>query len=224
MRENYVAGRAWWNEGAPEMDRVRRRCGAKAPYGAIRRAALLSHCEVAERARRRSGASSTSTEAGSSSGTWTPTTASAASWPKRRRRAGRGRGLPAVSRKRSSPPPCERRRRWPRYLHESGAQAWGIDGDRLAFAGDSGGAHLGLAATHVSARGDGRQPTYVKCLLLYYGWFGLTDSSSMRLLGGPWDGLSRGGLAVLPANLYAEDPAALAGKPLREPVFERSDA
>ena len=22
MRENYVAGRAWWNEGAPEMDRV----------------------------------------------------------------------------------------------------------------------------------------------------------------------------------------------------------
>ena len=32
------------------------------------------------------------------------------------------------------------------HLHEAG-KAWGIDGDRLAFAGDSGGAHLGLAAT-----------------------------------------------------------------------------
>lgn len=53
---------------------------------------------------------------------------------------------------------------------------------------------------------------FVKCLLLFYGWFGLTDSSSMRLLGGPWDGLTEEDWQFY-LNLYAEDPAALAAEP-----------
>lgn len=96
------------------------------------------------------------------------------------------------------------------YLHEAG-KAWGIDGDRLAFAGDSGGAHLGLAAT-LYLREEAGGADFVKCLLLFYGWFGLTDSSSMRLLGGPWDGLTEEDWQFY-LNLYAEDPAALASEP-----------
>lgn len=53
---------------------------------------------------------------------------------------------------------------------------------------------------------------FVKCLLLFYGWFGLTDSSSMRLLGGPWDGLTEEDWQFY-LNLYAEDSAALAAEP-----------
>ena len=96
------------------------------------------------------------------------------------------------------------------HLHEAG-KGWGIDGDRLAFAGDSGGAHLGLAAT-LYLREEMGGADFVKCLLLFYGWFGLTDSSSMRLLGGPWDGLTEEDWQFY-LNLYAEDPAALAAEP-----------
>ena len=49
----------------------------------------------------------------------------------------------------------------------------------------------------------------MKCLLLFYGWFGLTDSSSMRLLGGAWDGLTEEDWQWY-LGLYAEDPAELA--------------
>ncbi|MBC2889202.1 acetyl esterase [Gordonibacter massiliensis (ex Traore et al. 2017)] len=93
------------------------------------------------------------------------------------------------------------------HLHVHGA-AYGIDGDRLAFAGDSGGAHLGLAAT-LYLREERGGSGFVKCLLLFYGWFGLTDSSSMRLLGGAWDGLTEEDWQWY-LGLYAEDPAELA--------------
>lgn len=96
------------------------------------------------------------------------------------------------------------------YLHEHGAKH-GIDGERLAFAGDSGGAHLGLAAT-MYLREECGGSDFVKCLLLYYGWFGLTDSSSMRLLGGSWDGLAEEDWKFY-MQLYANDPAELAASP-----------
>lgn len=96
------------------------------------------------------------------------------------------------------------------YLHERGA-AWGVDGERLAFAGDSGGAHLGLAAT-LYLREEQGGADFVKCLLLYYGWFGLADSSSMRLLGGPWDGLAEEDWRFY-MGLYANDPAELQTSP-----------
>ena len=96
------------------------------------------------------------------------------------------------------------------YLHEQGARH-GIDGERLSFAGDSGGAHLGLAAT-MYLREEKGASDFVKCCLLYYGWFGLTDSSSMRLLGGPWDGLTEADWQFY-MQMYANDPAELAASP-----------
>lgn len=88
------------------------------------------------------------------------------------------------------------------HLHEHGAD-YGIDGERLGFAGDSGGAHLGLAATFY-LRNERGGAAYVKCLQLYYGWYGLADSSSQRLLGGPWDGLTEEDWLWY-KNLYAEN-------------------
>ena len=96
------------------------------------------------------------------------------------------------------------------YLHAEGAQH-GIDGNRLSFAGDSGGAHLNLAAT-LYLREECGGSAFVKCLLLYYGWFGLTDSSSMRLLGGPWDGLTEADWQFY-LSQYAEHPAELPKEP-----------
>ncbi|MFR8300995.1 MAG: alpha/beta hydrolase fold domain-containing protein, partial [Gordonibacter urolithinfaciens] len=96
------------------------------------------------------------------------------------------------------------------YLHGQGA-AFGVDGERLAFAGDSGGAHLGLAAT-LHLREELGGSGFVRCCLLFYGWFGLADSSSMRLLGGPWDGLTEEDWQWY-LGLYAEDAAALAREP-----------
>ena len=96
------------------------------------------------------------------------------------------------------------------YLHEQGARH-GIDGERLSFAGDSGGAHLGLAAT-LYLREELGGSGFVKCCLLFYGWFGLTDSSSMRLLGGPWDGLTEADWQFY-MQMYANDPAELETNP-----------
>ncbi|MEG2368776.1 MAG: acetyl esterase [Raoultibacter sp.] len=75
------------------------------------------------------------------------------------------------------------------YLHENGA-AQGIDGNHLSFAGDSGGAHLSLAST-LYLRDEKKDSSFIKSLIMYYGWFGLKDSTSMRLLGGEWDGLTK---------------------------------
>lgn len=183
MRENYVLGRAWWNEGAPEMHAVaddvvagpygdipvRRYYPAPEPEGCLSPAIVYVHgggfvlgnldthdrvCRIlAERA-----------------------------------------GVPVVAVDYRLSPEA----RYPSAVHEAAAVAahlheegadWGIDGARLAFAGDSGGAHLGLAAT-LYLREEKGGADFVKCLLLFYGWFGLTDSSSMRLLGGSWDGLT----------------------------------
>ncbi len=68
------------------------------------------------------------------------------------------------------------------------ADTWQIDGDDISFAGDSGGAHLALAVI-LRAR-DEEMQLKLRAMLLFYGAFGLRDSRSMRLLGGPWDGLT----------------------------------
>ena len=87
----------------------------------------------------------------------------------------------------------------------------GIDGARLGFAGDSGGAHLGFAAT-MYLRGEMGGSEFVKCLLLFYGWYGLADSASQRLLGGPWDGLTESEWLWY-KDLYAEDVNELQTSP-----------
>ena len=70
------------------------------------------------------------------------------------------------------------------------AEEYGIDREDISLAGDSGGANLSLG-TALYLRDQTNDVSYLRCLLLYYGAFGLTDSKSRRLLGGDYDGLSR---------------------------------
>jgi acetyl esterase len=61
---------------------------------------------------------------------------------------------------------------------------------RIGFAGDSAGAMLALA-TPLWLRDRAIHCGQVMGVLLYYGLYGLQDSRSRRLYGGPWDGLTR---------------------------------
>ncbi len=70
------------------------------------------------------------------------------------------------------------------------SEEYDIDINDISLAGDSGGANLSLAAS-LYLRDKKKDVSYIRCLLLYYGIYGLTDSKSMRLLGGDYDGLTR---------------------------------
>ena len=74
-----------------------------------------------------------------------------------------------------------------RWMRESGGDH-GIDTERLAVGGDSGGASLTMGVA-VSLQSE--PPAWLQGLLLYYGWFGLQDSGSSRLFGGTEDGLTK---------------------------------
>ncbi|PIN52439.1 acetyl esterase [Trueperella pyogenes] len=69
------------------------------------------------------------------------------------------------------------------------ADEFGLLGADISFAGDSGGANMGLG-TYLFLRDVMNDADGVRCFLLYYGWFGLKDSASIRLYGGVWDGLT----------------------------------
>lgn len=69
------------------------------------------------------------------------------------------------------------------------ASEYEIDKNNIGFAGDSGGANLSMG-TYLYLRDHEENTEYVKALLLYYGMFGLMESGSMKLFGGPWDGLT----------------------------------
>jgi acetyl esterase len=91
-----------------------------------------------------------------------------------------------------------------RHLHENGAR-YHVDGGRLAFAGDSGGATMSLATT-LLLRDQGGPAVPVTALALYYGEFGLRDSPSRRMLGGAWDGLTEADLDYY-LDCYLAGPA-----------------
>ena len=76
-----------------------------------------------------------------------------------------------------------------KHLHEHGAEE-GIDGDDLSFAGDSGGAVLSMAS-NLWLRDEEGDNSFVKSLLLYYGFYGLEDSVSQRLYGWDIDGMRK---------------------------------
>lgn len=75
------------------------------------------------------------------------------------------------------------------FLHEHGSEK-GIDGGDLSFAGDSGGAVLSMA-TNLWLRDEEGDNSFVKTLLLYYGFYGLVDSESRRLYGNLIDGMRK---------------------------------
>jgi len=92
------------------------------------------------------------------------------------------------------------------HLRTQGA-AFGIDGDQISMAGDSGGANLCLATT-LFLRDEVLDGPVIRCLILYYGLFGLRDSASQRLHGGEWDGMSRADLEYY-SRCYTTGPQDL---------------
>jgi acetyl esterase len=88
------------------------------------------------------------------------------------------------------------------WLRADGASA-GLDGTRIALAGDSAGAHIMLAAAQAE-RDAGAAA--LRALALFYGYFGLRDGAAMRLWGGPEDGLGADDFAAMLA-LAVPDPA-----------------
>jgi acetyl esterase len=72
------------------------------------------------------------------------------------------------------------------HLRDHGAD-WGVDSRRLAIGGDSAGANLSVAVA-LSLRDT--EPDLLALLVLVYGVFGLTDSTSRRLFGERADALS----------------------------------
>ncbi|MGL4677267.1 MAG: acetyl esterase [Brevinema sp.] len=92
------------------------------------------------------------------------------------------------------------------YLHHQGKNH-GINSDTISLSGDSGGANLALAVT-LYLRETETNISYIKSLLLYYGFYGLRDSISQRLYGGEYDGLSQSDLEYY-KNLYLPSPEYL---------------
>jgi acetyl esterase len=101
--------------------------------------------------------------------------------------------------------------KFPRAIHEiigvtdhfrGAAAEYGVDQGRIAYAGDSCGASLALAAA-LWQRDHQCDSSYIRGLLLYYGMFGLRDSRSRRLYGGVRDGLDDESLKFC-ENAYVE--------------------
>lgn len=85
------------------------------------------------------------------------------------------------------------------------AQDWGIKADDISLAGDSAGAFFALAA-YLYLREEKDAAQGIRSLLLFYGYYGLRDSVSRRLMGGTWDGLTEEDFAYY-LDLYLADPS-----------------
>lgn len=112
---------------------------------------------------------------------------------------------------------------FPQALYESAGviahlamqgEEYGIDGSRLAVAGDSAGAMLSLGAALLLRDEPGRLGlpaadtdqafASLRAMLLYYGGHGLTDSVSKRLYGGFWDGMSADELGTIYQTFFPD--------------------
>ncbi len=90
-----------------------------------------------------------------------------------------------------------------RYFHEEGDQ-YGILPDKMAIAGDSGGANLAFGS-NLYLRDFYGGNDYISALLLYYGAYGLTDSPSWRVHGTLLDGMRRSDMESY-ISYYLENP------------------
>ncbi len=84
------------------------------------------------------------------------------------------------------------------------ADSFHINPDLISYAGDSAGAFLSLSA-YLYQRDSGRDVSFIKALLLYYGSVRLADSVSKRLYGGYWDGLTYRELDRYDNTFFAEE-------------------
>ncbi|MBK0422445.1 alpha/beta hydrolase fold domain-containing protein [Leucobacter sp. CSA2] len=115
--------------------------------------------------------------------------------------------------------------RFPQALHECAGviarlaldgERYGLDGGRLAVAGDSAGAALSLGSALLLRDEPDRVPeaaadpdrvfASLRAMLLYYGAYGLANSSSRASYGGFWDGMSSDDLGSI-TDTYLSKPA-----------------
>lgn len=80
-----------------------------------------------------------------------------------------------------------------KYIVEH-ADEYGVDPEKIGFAGDSGGANLSMGVT-MHLRDDGFDVSRIKGNILFYGAYGLNCSLSSNLHGGSWDGMGEADLA-----------------------------
>ncbi len=92
-----------------------------------------------------------------------------------------------------------------RHFHEN-AEQYDISPDKMAIAGDSGGANLALGANLYLRDAFGGND-YISALLLYYGSYGLFDGCSWRLNGTALDGMSRTDMLNYVSNYLEEGMA-----------------
>lgn len=115
------------------------------------------------------------------------------------------------------------------HLTREGGE-WGLDQERIAFAGDSAGSGLSIGAALLLRDEQPEVYARIRALVLIYGGFGLSDSATRRLWGGAWDGMKMDDLSGFMDALYAspEDAQQVYVNPLRAdltglpPVFLRS--
>lgn len=108
--------------------------------------------------------------------------------------------------------------KFPQALHECAGvvdhlvrhgMEYGIDGSRLAIAGDSAGAMLTVGAALLLRDAPERigalfeSFSAVKALMSFYGGHGLTDSASRRMFGGSWDGMGADDLGSIMSDYFA---------------------
>lgn len=177
-RAQYIAGRAWWNADAPELDRIID-TSIEGPGGSIPARVYLhgderplpvliylhgggwvvgnldTHDKIMRLLALRSGAAVVGVDYGLAPQTKFPDPVDEC--------------LAAVA-----------------HVRDNAAD-WGIDPERIALGGDSAGANLSMAVA-LSLRDS--QSELLRMLLLVYGVFGLRDSPSQRLFGERGDGLS----------------------------------
>lgn len=180
MREGYRRERAFWNEGGPQMASTTHREVAT-PYG-----------NVTVRLHRPSDDPVLPLIVYIHGGGWILGDPSTHDRITRKLAASAGAAVASIDYTLSP------EAKFPQALHECAAvvreiashsQEWGIDPTRIGIAGDSGGANLSFA-THLYLRDECGEGNLISSMLLFYGAYGLKDSSSMRLFGGTWDGLT----------------------------------
>ncbi len=76
-----------------------------------------------------------------------------------------------------------------KYLYKN-SKTFKINKNQISLMGDSAGANLALGTT-LYLRDKEKNNQYIKGLLLFYGLYGLKNSPSRKILGGPWDGLTK---------------------------------
>ena len=73
-------------------------------------------------------------------------------------------------------------------FYNQNAKQYDLDFNNIGFAGDSAGASLCMG-TMLWLRDHGEDVSCIRALLLYYGWYGLSNSASMTLYGNAWDAM-----------------------------------